>query len=324
MAISTVKATINGTTTTLTYNSSTGLYEASIAAPSKSSYNNNDGHYYPVTIVASDLAGNSVSVDDTDETLGESCRLTVKETTAPVITITMPTASQYLSDNTPQFTWTLYDADSGIDTSTITMTLDSDVITSANITKAATSSGYTCTYTPTSILEDGEHTATFNVSDYDGNAAVEKSVTFTVDTIAPVLSVTAPVNNLNTSSTSITVSGTTNDETSSSVSVTVYVYDSNGEEVSSYTIESVTNGSFTFSGVELYENDTNTVKVVATDLAGKTTTVTRSVVCDTASPVIHSITLTPNPVNTGAAYTVTVSVEDPAFAHLPSSKSEVG
>ena len=45
MAVKTVQAIINGVTTTLTLNSSTGKYEATITAPSKSSYTINDGHY---------------------------------------------------------------------------------------------------------------------------------------------------------------------------------------------------------------------------------------------------------------------------------------
>ena len=50
MAVKTVQAIINGVTTTLTLNASTGKYEATITAPTKSSYTINEGHYYPVTI----------------------------------------------------------------------------------------------------------------------------------------------------------------------------------------------------------------------------------------------------------------------------------
>lgn len=57
MAIKTVQATINGQTYTLTFNSSTGKYEATVTAPSKSSYNQS-GHYYGVTVKATDEAGN--------------------------------------------------------------------------------------------------------------------------------------------------------------------------------------------------------------------------------------------------------------------------
>ena len=43
MAIKTVQATINGVPTTLTLNPSTGKYEATITAPTKSSYNQSGG-----------------------------------------------------------------------------------------------------------------------------------------------------------------------------------------------------------------------------------------------------------------------------------------
>lgn len=39
MAVKTVQATINGQTYTLTLNSTSGKYEATVTAPSKSSYN---------------------------------------------------------------------------------------------------------------------------------------------------------------------------------------------------------------------------------------------------------------------------------------------
>ena len=63
MAVKTVQAIINGQTYTLNYNSDTQRYEATITAPAKSSFNE-DGHYYPVTVKASDDAGNETSVDD--------------------------------------------------------------------------------------------------------------------------------------------------------------------------------------------------------------------------------------------------------------------
>ena len=53
MAIKTVQAIINGVPTTLTLNSSTGKYEATITAPTKSSYNQSGG-YYNVTVKATD------------------------------------------------------------------------------------------------------------------------------------------------------------------------------------------------------------------------------------------------------------------------------
>lgn len=50
--------------------------------------------------------------------------------------------------------------------------------------------------------------------------------------------------------------------------------------------------------------------MVSTDSAGKTTTVNRTVILDTAAPVIGNVTLAPNPVDAGATYIVTVEVTD--------------
>ena len=78
VSVKTVQATINGQTYTLTLNSTSGKYEATVTAPSKSSYNQS-GHYYGVTVKATDVAGNITTKDAADATLGKSLRLQVKE-----------------------------------------------------------------------------------------------------------------------------------------------------------------------------------------------------------------------------------------------------
>lgn len=153
MAVKTVQAIINGVTTTLTYNSGTGKYEATVTAPSTSSYNNNDGHYYPVTVKATDEAGNVTTKNDTDVTLGNSLKLKVKEKVAPVITITSPTASARLTNNKPQIAFTVTDADSGVNPDTIKITIGTTDITTG-ISKTASGKGFTCTYIPTTALVD--------------------------------------------------------------------------------------------------------------------------------------------------------------------------
>ena len=112
MAIKQVRVKINNAWTILTYNSDTGNYEATIAAPNITSYNINDGHYYPVTVEATNMAGTVSTKDDTDVSLGSSLRLRVKEQTAPVISITSPTASAFLATNTPYVVFTVVDENS--------------------------------------------------------------------------------------------------------------------------------------------------------------------------------------------------------------------
>lgn len=303
MSVKTVQAIINVQTYTLTLNSSTGRYEATITAPSTSSYPL-EGHYYPVTIKATDDAGNVTTKDAADTTLGTSLRLQVKEKTAPVITVTSPTASALLTNNKPQITWKVTDADSGVDADTIGLTIDSgNRITGDAIEKTAITNGFQCTYTPTTALSDGSHTLKFDASDHDGNAAAQKSVTFKVDTVPPTLSVTAPTADLVTNKAACTVSGTTNDATSAPVTLTVKL--NNGTAAPA---EVAGDGSFSKS-LTLTEG-VNTITIVAKDGAGKTTTVTRKVTLNTSAPVIQNVTITPNPVDVGKTFIISVEVTD--------------
>lgn len=297
MAVKKVEAIFNGQTYTLTYNSATGNYEATITAPAKSSYNQTGG-YYPVTIKATDDAGNTTTKDATDSNLGSSLRLRVKEKVAPTITVIYPTASATLINNAPTIQWSVTDDDSGVDPSTIGITIDSESkIAGDSIKKTAITGGYNCTYTPTA-LSDGSHTIKFDASDHDGNAAVQKSVTFKIDTVPPTLSVSSPSDGYITNKNTITVSGTTNDVTSSPVTVTV-----NGKEV---TVDS--DGAFS-TDITL-TSGSNTITVIAKDNAGKTTTITRTVKYDANPPKITAANITPNPVGTGSTVVISVTVTD--------------
>lgn len=301
MAVQSVSAVINGQTVNLTYNAESGKYEATITAPTNSSYPLS-GHYYPVSVTATDDAGNSTTVDDTDQTLGAALRLQVVEHVAPVITITAPTSGSYIISNQPAIQWTVTDDDSGVDESSISITLDGTEYTSG-ITKTAITGGYSCSFTPAAALDDGSHTASFAADDNDGNSATVKTTTFTVDTVPPVLSVTAPEDGAKTNVAALTVTGVTNDVTSSPVTLTVQLNSGTPEEV---TVS--LDGSFS-KNLTLATGE-NTITVVATDMAGKSSTVTRTITLDQSAPVISAVTITPNPVDAGQTYIISVTVSD--------------
>lgn len=296
MSVKTVTTLINGQSYTLSYNQTSGKYEATVTAPSKSSYTK-EGHYYGVQVKATDEAGNTTTKDHTDSTLGESLQLIVKEKVAPVITIISPTSSALITNNKPVIEWKVTDDDSGVASSTISVTIDGNKITQG-ITKTPISGGYQCSYTPATALNDGEHTIAFDAYDNDGNKATQKSVTFTIDTVPPTLSITNPAEGYITNKSSLIVSGKTNDATSSPVTVTV-----NGQSVT-------VNADGTFSKSITLTNGSNTITVVATDSAGKKTTVVRYVTLDTGAPVIQAVTLTPNPVDAGKTFIISVEVTD--------------
>lgn len=300
MAIKTVQAIINGQTYNLTKNASTGKWEATLTAPGKTSYNLTGG-YYNVTVKATNDAGTTGTADAA--TL-DGLKLVVKETVAPVITIVSPSEGAYVSNSKQPVVFTVVDETdgSGVDLSTLVVKQDGTAVASSAITSTPITNGYQVTYTPAAALSDGSHTVTIDCKDHDGNSAAQKSTTYKVDTVPPVLNITAPVAGLVTATSALTIAGTTNDATSSPVTIAIKL---NGVDQGAVSVAA--NGSFT-KAVTLAEGE-NTIVVTATDAAGQTTTVTRKVTLDTSVPKITAATIEPNPVDTGATMVISVTIE---------------
>ena len=111
------------------------------------------------------------------------------------------------------------------------------------------------------------------------------------------MNITNAGDGLITSKSRLVVAGTTNVATSAPVTLTV-----NGNKVSVGS-----DGSFSTT-VTLSEGE-NTITIEAVDKAGKVSTVTRTVTYDSSTPVIESITITPNPVNTSESMVIRVVVK---------------
>ena len=303
-----VKVNVNGVDHDLKPNTANGKYEATVQAPSASSYNVNVGHYFPVTVTATDEAGNSTSVNDTSS-LGDSLKLYVKERIAPTITSVSPSSGANMTTSNPKISFKLLDnangqtsGFSGIDISTLKLTVKGKSIDVSKITATPITGGYQCEYTPAEALEDGSCTYSIYVSDFDGNTSNTVTTTFKIDTQPPTLNVTSPETGIYTNKEKITVSGNTSDQTSSPVSITIKVGSTDQGEVT-------VNNDGTFNHTVTLENGLNTITVIATDTAGKTSTVTKTVTLKTDAPVITSVTISPNPVDGGTTYTISVEVE---------------
>lgn len=304
MSIKSARVQINGSWTALTYNSSTGKWEATITAPNVTSFNQSGG-YYPVTLEATNDAGTTAAIDTSDAALGETLRLVVKETVAPVITIASPTAGAALTSNKPSIVVRVTDETngSGVNTDTFKLTLDDNTYTrdSSGMTMTSITNGYQFTFVPRTALADGSHTIKADCSDNDGNAATQKTAKVTVDTTPPVLNVSTPENGLITATAACIVRGTTNDATSSPVTVTVKL---NTNSAVTATVDS--GGNFEKT-ITLAEGD-NTIVITATDAAGKTSSVTRTVTLDTSVPKFTNLTIAPNPVNTSNSVVISVTI----------------
>lgn len=296
MAISQVRANVDGTWYTLTYDSESGAYKATITAPGATSFNKTGG-YYDIQVQATNTAGTTATVSGASL---NGLRLVVKERVAPVITIISPSSGAYVTNNKQPIVCNVVDEvnGSGIDTNSIVVKVDGTVIPH---TTTAITNGYAVTATPTDAMTDGNHTVTVDVSDNDGNAADQKSTTFMVDTVPPTLNVTAPTDGFITNNPSLILTGTTNDSTSSPVTISVSL---NGIDQGVVTVAA--DGSF--SKVITLAAQINTIEVTATDTAGKSSTVTRTVELDTDVPEIVSATVTPNPADAGATVIISVVV----------------
>lgn len=301
MAIQQVRAKVNGTWHTLTYDSASGAYKASITAPGATSYHQSGG-YYNVEVEATNTAGTKGTASGA--TLN-GLRLVVKEKVAPVITILSPSSGAYVANSKQPVVFTVVDESggSGVDLSTLAVKQDGAAAASNTISTTAITNGYSVTYTPATALSDGSHTVQITCSDHDGNAAAAKSTTYTVDTVPPTLNVSAPTDGLITATAALNVTGTTNDATSSPVTVTIKL---NNVDQGGVTVQA--NGSW--SKAITLADGSNTIVVTATDAAGKSSSVTRTVTLDTSVPVVSSATITPNPVDAGATMLISVVVTE--------------
>ena len=300
MAISQVRVQVNGTWHTMTLSGTANTYTATITAPGSTSYTKTGG-YYDVTVEATNTAG-TVTTQNASGLAG--LKLVVKEKVAPVITILSPTSGAAVINNKQPVTFTVTDeaGGSGVNISSLVVKQDSTAVAASTITSTAITNGYSVTYTPSTALSDGSHTVTITVSDNDGNAATAKSTTYKVDTVPPTLNITAPANALVTNAASLVVRGTTNDTSSSPVTVKITL---GGADQGTVTVGSDGAFSKTLTLVE----GSNTIVITATDSAGKSSSVTRTVTLDTTKPVIKSAVISPNPVDAGASMVITVVVQ---------------
>jgi len=154
-------------------------YAVDTAAPYTFSFNSTpargDGRYEFYTI-AVDYAGNSESPPSANDTW------TWVDTVRPTLSITKPTSGQTLLTSWVNVTWTARDSGSGL--ATVDVRLDSGSWIHAGL----------AAYENLTSVPDGSHTVVVNATDRAGNGR-SVSVTFSVNTAAPVVTFTSPTNN---------------------------------------------------------------------------------------------------------------------------------
>ena len=316
MTIIAARLTVNGQTYNIPVDSGTGEYSIEITAPAQPSGMNSSGQgpgvgenakgigYYPVVVELEDEAGNITTIDETNSELGNYLKLKVYEAVKPVTAFTYPTTGAKVLTNNPTITLTLTDSGSGIKPDSVRMIIDGGAEISLTAVKE-TDTTYKITYTPPAALTDGSHIITAYCLDYDGNRSDNASTSFVIDTVDPSLSLTSPENDVWLKSFAFTVSGITNDATSSPVTISMIL---NGADQGVVVVDADTgNFSKSLTGRE----GSNTLDVTATDSAGRTTTVSRTFNIDTKPPVLTELIRDPSdPVLVGTKFSIRLKATD--------------
>lgn len=240
--------TVSGTATDSVGLSSVKVNGSAVTVAANGSFSKSvslSGGQNTITVVAEDTSGNKTTVT----------RKVTRATNGPTLTITSPAAGALIRASTVTVTGAVSDSVSPVKSVTV------------NGVNATISNG---TYSATVSLTEGSNTLTVVAkNNVDLSTTATRSVTR--DTTAPTLNVTAPANNLITAAASVTVSGTVSD------AVAVNKVTVNGTSVS------VSSGG-AWSGTVNLSAGNNTITVVATDTAGNSATVTRTVKRETQGP----------------------------------------
>ena len=274
MGIASSRIKLNNSWTNMTKDGNT--YAVTLTAPSITSYTQPDG-YYPLTLEFTTDSGVVVTKDVTDIEFGQDLRLVVKETVAPVITMVQPVDQSTIFDPLTPIKFTIIDETdgSGVNLNTFTMVLDGTTYTksSSAISYTPNGNGYLFTYTPPTLMTDGVHTVVVNGSDNDGNTAITLSVTFTLDTTAPVFIMTKPAvgENLWIGVRQLTVEGRAYDENSNPTTVNIKV---DGVDQGQVILDE--DGYFT--KIINIKYGVNNMVATATDSSGFITTITRTLI----------------------------------------------
>jgi hypothetical protein len=237
-----------------------------------------------------ELASGRVDFVSREASSGQPAQLVVvvrvppADTTPPALAITSP-SQPVISDPQPPIAVAYSDSGSGVDTSTLAITLDGATLGGCTVGPSAA----TC---PSPTLAAGAHRLAAALRDRAGNAA-SASLAFEVSAL-PLIAITSPADGAFFRSSSIPVTGTLGGPVAS-VSV-------NGQ--------AATLGPGSFTANLTLAPGANPLVAVATDAAGNQASATIAVTLDTQPPALKLTTPAPGSVTNQPEVTVAGTVTD--------------
>ncbi|HEV8713074.1 MAG TPA: Ig-like domain-containing protein, partial [Candidatus Binatia bacterium] len=182
---------------------------------------------------------------------------------SPLLSFTAPAPDTFLATNTPALRLSYGDIGQGVDPTTLQLQ-DNEAALTATCTTTATAAA--CT--PSTALPEGQITLTATITDFAGNASLPATVSFTVDTLAPAITISTPLDGTLTNQANQHVVG----RLSEMASLTL-----DGQAVSVGT-------DLTFTQAVILQEGLNQFTLVATDRAGNVGQHILRVTLDTVPP----------------------------------------
>lgn len=210
---------------------------------------------YVATATATDAAGNSA----------EAMRGFTIDTMAPAISLTTPADGSIIKQQRPTITGSTEPG------ATVTLSIDGGQPT----TLTADAQGQ-FSFTPTRDLGDGMHTVSATARDVAGNSAQAMS-SFTIDTMAPALSIDAPTNGASIAQTTPTISG------SAEPNATITLSIDNGQPI---TVTADAQGKWSYNVPTALADGAHTVSAQTEDASGNKANTSANFTVDTQAPTV--------------------------------------
>lgn len=277
MALTQVRALLDGKWVTLTYNDESRAYEG-VLVPGATSFRQ-PGGWYNVEVEASASNG---SVYRADGDRFPALRLVVREQTPPALTLVSPPAGP-IHTGAPTVTVEVTDGaeGSGVDPDSFSVSVDGTVQTEGLSSKALTGGGYSVAFRPADALPDGPHTLVFTAYDHDGNRGT-LGVFYLVDTVNPVISVLSPPEGYITSSRPVFTFRLADEPGGSGVDLNTLALSLDGAEQTEGV--SIADGVVSFTPVEALADGPHVISLSLRDNAGNPAALTAAYTVDTVPP----------------------------------------
>ena len=177
----------------------------------------------------------------------------------PKLTITLPVQGAYLNNSRPGITATIDEVGSGLDASTAKLWLEG---VAASATCEVKTTNLICT--PTTALSDGGLNVKLSARDFAGNSGESAVVFFTVDTVAPQITVSTPASGLLTNAATLPLSGTLSEAATLTLNGSALTLNLSNAFSSSLTLAEGIN-TYTLNAIDLAGNSVQQVLQITRD-----------------------------------------------------------